>query len=485
MANLEWHTRELNKIRSGMKRQQQTSNTRQTGHSREQAASDVSRSRRTSPLLQRLRKARRVKGDYESELADGFYDSLEDAPAPQNAPRSQSPLVKWAQRSAMYALVPLSLIGTATLFVVGFVGSHMIVEYVVGTEYLPTTAKAPNDTPSQVQQAAVTPEPEPTPVPTPAPVQSPTPIPTPALVLTPTPAPALEPATLDTAATPLAPPSEPAPRISGSGKVEERLAQDDSATVAPVTAEVNGTTSIITASADPAPVQAQPEPIVSPTQQVAQPSNNGTVAPAEPQTAAVETAPAETVQQKAEPSTEPAATKPIVRSLVESVFGLGESAKPVEPEPAKVPVVNVEPAGASVSEGTPQATQPAANQQAALSVNQQPSGLGRGLTDTYKVSREDAVRMFGEGQNLMAAGDVRQARGLFARSLASGMPEAALALGRSYDPKYIARIQNANAEPDAQAARNWYEEWYRQSVEQGSISSDVRLDRLLQTMNAN
>ena len=92
--------------------------------------------------------------------------------------------------------------------------------------------------------------------------------------------------------------------------------------------------------------------------------------------------------------------------------------------------------------------------------------------------------MFGEGQSLMAAGDIRQARGLFARSLASGMPEAALALGRSYDPKYIARIQNANAAPDAEAARNWYEEWYRQSVEQGSISSDVRLDRLLHTMNA-
>ena len=386
----------------------------------------------------------------------------------------------------MYALVPLSLIGTATLFVVGFVGSHMIVEYFVGSEYLPTTATAP----SQEQQVAIVAAPAPTPTPAP----DPTPAPAVEATPEPTPAPAPEPATLNTTPAPLAPPSEPAslappsePAPQRPGKVEERLAQDDTADVAPVTAEVSGTTSIITASANPAPDQTQSTASVSPTQPssnetVTQPSSDETVAPPEAQTAAVETAPTETVQQPAPSSAEPTATKPIVRSLVESVFGLGESSKP---EPAKAPVVNVEPAGASVSEGTPKTTEPAANQQAALSVNQQPSGLGQGLPDTYKVSREEAVRMFGEGQNLMAAGDVRQARGLFARSLASGMPEAALALGRSYDPKYIARIQNANAEPDAEAARNWYEEWYRQSVEQGSISSDVRLDRLLQTMNAN
>lgn len=482
MANLEWHTRELNKIRSGMQRQQKSGKTGQPGgRGREQAASDVSRSRRTSPLLQRLRKARRVKGGYEPDLADGFYDSLQDAPEPQSAPRNESPLVKWAQRSAMYALVPLSLIGTATLFVVGFVGSHMIVEYLVGTEYLPTTANAP----STVQQAEVAPAPV-TPAPdVPAPVQ-PAPVtsePEPAAV--PVIEQTNEPATLNTTAVPVTPPASE-PELQPSGKVEERLAQDDTATASPVTAEVNGTTSIITASAQPLAEETQPEPNASST---VQPSTAEPVAPPEPQTAAVETVPAETSEPKAETRVEPTATKPIVRSLVESVFGLGESAKPVEQAPAQKPNVNVEPAGASVAGSAPQAAEPAGNQQqAALSVNQQPSGpsrLGRGLPDSIKVSKEEAIRMFGEGQNLMASGDIRQARGLFARSLASGMPEAALALGRSYDPKYIARIENANAEADAEAARNWYEEWYRQSVEQGSISSDVRLDRLLQTMNAN
>ena len=395
-------------------------------------------------------------------------------------------MVKWAQRSAMYALVPLSLIGTATLFVVGFVGSHMIVEYFVGTEYLPTTANAPGTVqqaevaPAQVAPTQITPAPV-TPAPVlPAPVAPPAATPEPAQ----TAVPVVEPKTFNTTVEQVTPPpSEPAPRPSG--KVEERLAQDDTATASPVIAEVSGTTSIITASAQPAAEDTQAEPSVSAPTQVVQPSTTEPVAPPEPQTAAVETIPAEAPKPKVETRVEPTATKPIVRSLVESVFGLGQTAKPVEQAPAKQPRVNVEPAGASVAGDTPKAAEPAANQQAALSVNQQPSGLGRGLPDTYKVSKEEAIRMFGEGQNLMAAGDIRQARGLFARSLASGMPEAALALGRSYDPKYIARIENANAEADAEAARNWYEEWYRQSVEQGSISSDVRLDRLLQTMNAN
>ena len=384
-------------------------------------------------------------------MSDGFYDSLSDSRPPKD-PRDQSAVVKWAQRSAMYALVPLSLIGTATLFVVGFVGSHMVVEYMVGTEYLPTSVTASREAAPKIETVAPAPA---------APVRE---------------------------AAPVTPVREAAPVIST--KVEERLAPDETQTTALVTAEVSGTTSIITASTQPTGAQEQPEPSIPATSEASQAADDNTIIPPEPQTAAVETAPAKVAPEPVAPEPEVTATKPIVRSLVESVFGLGESSKPAEEAPAvakKAPVVKVEPAGATVNGDAPQAAEPAANQQAALTINQPdeaPAQSNPALPDVYRVSREEAVRMFGEGQSLMAAGDIRQARGLFARSLASGMPEAALALGRSYDPKYIARIQNANAAPDAEAARNWYEEWYRQSVEQGSISSDVRLDRLLHTMNA-
>jgi len=396
-------------------------------------------------------------------MSDGFYDSLSDSRPPKD-PRDQSAVVKWAQRSAMYALVPLSLIGTATLFVVGFVGSHMVVEYMVGTEYLPTSVTASREAAPKTETVAPAPV---TPVREAAPV---------------------------TPVRETAPVREAAPVIST--KVEERLAPDETQTTALVSAEVSGTTSIITASTQPTAAQEQPEPSIPATSEAPQAADNNAIIPPEPQTAAVETAPAEVAPEPVAPEPEATATKPIVRSLVESVFGLGESSKPAEEAPAaavetrvvkEAPVVKVEPAGATVSGDAPQAAEPAANQQAALTINQPDEAQAQSnpaLPDVYRVSREEAVRMFGEGQSLMAAGDIRQARGLFARSLASGMPEAALALGRSYDPKYIARIQNANAAPDAEAARNWYEEWYRQSVEQGSISSDVRLDRLLHTMNA-
>ena len=129
---------------------------------------------------------------------------------------------------------------------------------------------------------------------------------------------------------------------------------------------------------------------------------------------------------------------------------------------------------------------PDETQQAAPAVDQTNNDQPTRVTaEKNKIGSDEAVRTFRAGQRLMAAGDVRLARGLFATSLAYGMSEAALALGRSYDPNYLARIKNANAAPDAESARNWYAEWHRQSVEQDSIPSNVRLDHLLQTMNPN
>ena len=95
-----------------------------------------------------------------------------------------------------------------------------------------------------------------------------------------------------------------------------------------------------------------------------------------------------------------------------------------------------------------------------------------------------AAVLIGDGHKLMAAGDLTGARVLFTRAMRLGLPEAALALGRSYDPEYLARIPGSNAAPDAQMAGKMYRQWYEQSVEAGAISKDVQLDKLLQAMNA-
>jgi len=327
-------------------------------------------------------------------------------------------MVKWAPRPKLYALVPPTLIGTAILFVLGFVGGHTAVENLVGREYLPAAVTASWDVRLwDVRLWDV--------------------------------------------------------RLKSSSKLEERLEQDEAAQPAtPIIAEVKGTNSIITASTpQPAevaePVQAEATSLVS--ERSEQPFSEASQKPAseaaDPPAPQIGSPPA----PRDDTPVPEADAEPVLHSIVESVFGLGDTAKPEE-APAK-------PAEIAAQNET---------QRVARTINQTSNDQpNRTTAEKSEIGPAEAVRMFGEGQRLMAAGDIRQARGLFAMSLAYGMSEAALALGRSYDPSYLARIKNANAAPDAESARNWYEEWNRQSVEQDSIPSDARLDRLLQTMNAN
>ena len=95
-----------------------------------------------------------------------------------------------------------------------------------------------------------------------------------------------------------------------------------------------------------------------------------------------------------------------------------------------------------------------------------------------------AASLIGQGHKLLAKGDVSEARKFFTRAMRLGLPEAALALGRSYDPRYLAQLPKSDAAPDAEMAGKMYRDWYIKSVEAGSVSGDVQLDKLLQAMNA-
>ena len=162
--------------------------------------------------------------------------------------------------------------------------------------------------------------------------------------------------------------------------------------------------------------------------------------------------PAATTPEPAASTPEPAADKP--------------EPEAVRIEPAAATPADVTPAEVTASE--PETAEPV---EAAEPVDPEPAVPSK--------------QLIGQGQSLMSSGDVVQARQLFTKSLSTGSPEAALALGRSFDPKYLARVPRANAKPDPAMARKWYEEWYRRSVDQGAISPNVRLERLLQAMNLN
>jgi len=157
---------------------------------------------------------------------------------------------------------------------------------------------------------------------------------------------------------------------------------------------------------------------------------------------------------------------------------------PAEPKPAEVAAKPATPdTGATVNQSVAAVTvvpataiavpAPAPKAAPALSMKPPPA---------IKAADAEASKLVGKGRAKMADGDLKSARALFMKALPSGLPEAALALGRSFDPAYIARIANANAPTDAAKAREWYSEWYRLGVARGVIAPQMHLDRLLQAM---
>jgi hypothetical protein len=90
---------------------------------------------------------------------------------------------------------------------------------------------------------------------------------------------------------------------------------------------------------------------------------------------------------------------------------------------------------------------------------------------------EDLIR---EGNKRMREGDIVEARQFYQKAVVYGDPEAALAMGRSYDPIYFARIDKKNAEPDAAKAFDWY----RKAMDAGAAQTAmVRIENLKHFLN--
>jgi len=171
--------------------------------------------------------------------------------------------------------------------------------------------------------------------------------------------------------------------------------------------------------------------------------------------------------------------------------------KPPQPEPAAVPETpkpakaaptffSTETVPTSASAIAPQAepqakpanpsgaAQQSAVRQAALQAPGLSSDQQKGAP---KTEIEDLIR---EGNKRMREGDILEARQLYQKAVALGDPEAALAMGRSYDPIYFARIDKKNAEPDAAKAFDWY----RKAMDGGANqTAKVRIDNLKHFLN--
>ncbi len=85
-----------------------------------------------------------------------------------------------------------------------------------------------------------------------------------------------------------------------------------------------------------------------------------------------------------------------------------------------------------------------------------------------------------KGNKLMRDGDILGARQAYEQASATGDAEAALVMGRSYDPIYFTRIAGGNAEPDPAKAF----EWYRRAQEAGAAQTAmVRIEDLKRFMS--
>ncbi len=74
--------------------------------------------------------------------------------------------------------------------------------------------------------------------------------------------------------------------------------------------------------------------------------------------------------------------------------------------------------------------------------------------DTARPSYPEQI--LSRADDLLARGDVLAARLLYVRAANLGSARAATAVGKTYDPAFLASIQAAGIRPDRAAADAWY-----------------------------
>lgn len=73
------------------------------------------------------------------------------------------------------------------------------------------------------------------------------------------------------------------------------------------------------------------------------------------------------------------------------------------------------------------------------------------------LSQDEIVLLVKQGEQFIASGDVVTARIVFQRAAEAGDPNAAVALGATYDPTVLARLGVVGMGADVEKARNWYQ----------------------------
>ena len=76
---------------------------------------------------------------------------------------------------------------------------------------------------------------------------------------------------------------------------------------------------------------------------------------------------------------------------------------------------------------------------------------------TRTLGSDDIALLIKQGEQFIASGDVVTARIVFLRAAEAGDPNAAVALGATYDPTVLARLGVVGMAADVEKARSWYQ----------------------------
>jgi TPR repeat protein len=90
---------------------------------------------------------------------------------------------------------------------------------------------------------------------------------------------------------------------------------------------------------------------------------------------------------------------------------------------------------------------------------------------------DEVATLLARARAYLSAGDVAAARLVLRRAAERDDPQAALALGGTYDPSVLKRLGIASYLADTAQAR----EWYRRAAQLGSPDASLRLEQLVQT----
>jgi hypothetical protein len=152
------------------------------------------------------------------------------------------------------------------------------------------------------------------------------------------------------------------------------------------------------------------------------------------------------------------------------------TAEPSLPPPRLPPVALSVPAPPQPAAVAP-APAPAAPAAAAVSPPAAPSASPEHGSSPPRAEAlpPDVLKMLlGRGQTLLASGDVAAARQMFLRAAEANAAPAMVALGMTYDPRFLAQINAQGIKPDPDGAAFWY----RRAADLGSPDAAALLGQL-------